>query len=119
MAVAWPAGVPDAVAMDYAATPQNGRVSFQPEIGPDIKRRGTTLDVEEAALRFQPWTMAQYATFRAWYIGTTKQGVEDFTFPDPISGVSSVWSFADTFTVQGITDDLVQVTIPVLRLRPA
>lgn len=119
MAVAFPSGVPTAIALDYVAQPQNGRVEFAPDLGPAIKRRGTTLDVEQAVLRFEPFTRSEYAIFRAWYVTTAKQGTEDFTFPDPISGVSSVWAFTDSYTVQGITDDLLQVSIPVLRLRAA
>lgn len=119
MAIAWPVGVPTKIALSYAAQPQNGRVEFETDIGPALKRRGTTLDIDRATLTFTVWTKAEFALFRSWYADEAKQGVEDFIFPDPISGVSSVWSFEDTYRVQGITNELVQVTISALKLRAA
>lgn len=96
MAVAWPSGVPTCPLRSQAEV-EDTLSRFEPEIGPALVRRRTTLVQPVAAFRFS-FTLAQFADFETWFAGTAKAGAEPFTLPDPVSGSSAIWQFEGAYS---------------------
>ncbi len=106
MTVYWPINVPkrlmsssEASVMDYAAV-------FEPEVGPEIATLRTTADIENWNFDFEPYTVAEFILFEAWYKATLKRGTMDFYFNHPITNVLYRWKMrksqgAYTYKKQG------------------
>jgi hypothetical protein len=100
MAVAWPAGVPDCTLRPRAQV-EDTRQRFEPDIGPPIVRRQTTLVQPVYTMRLS-CSLVEFALFEAWFAGPLAQGANAFAFVDPIRGVAAEWLFEDAYSYSEI-----------------
>ncbi|MFG1247612.1 hypothetical protein [Xanthobacter flavus] len=91
--VDWPAPLPCQPEQGtWQETPNPNTVSFEPEVGPTIDRRRSTVFSLASSCTFM-FTKAEYAVFLAWYRDDLKSGTLPFSFDHPVTGVPSRWKF--------------------------
>jgi hypothetical protein len=92
MSRVWPSTIPQRP--DYGGwdvRPQKNTIAFEPEIGPPITRRRASAANIIADAKFTLRTDAQRADWITFFHTTLVDGSLDFTWNDPITGVSSTW----------------------------
>ena len=94
MVDAWPADLPQCFVRGYSEGMADGRVSVQPDQGPDIVRGRTSSAVRPLSGQMK-MTRAQVATLRNFCDVTLDRGALPFEFPDPtVTGETLLVRFA-------------------------
>lgn len=111
MATPWPAGLPCQPEVgSWQETFQSDVVRFQPEAGPPILRRRSTVQTFTASASFV-FTREQYAIFRAWYRGDLSGGALRFSYDHPVTGEAMEWTFEGEPQMSAITNRKVRVQV--------
>ncbi len=76
---------------DWAGGPVRGRVSFQPDFGPPVERRGVTAETMLFAGTFPQMRAADLAVFRAFFADDLAGGVLPFAWRDPETQLAWAW----------------------------
>lgn len=92
----WPDTVPYCARVPdgHEAVAVDGRVAFQPDVGPAIMRRRTTAEVRRWVITLVPLTQDEFEAFRSFVRDDLSGGVEPFLFPVPGSGAVGRFQFA-------------------------
>ena len=117
---AWPASLPQKPATGgWNGGPQDNRVSFQPEVGPNIDRRRGTARAHIYDARYAALTVTQLNTFVAFFETDLSDGIDTFTWTDPVYADAGVWRFMPSsppYTISEIGGDLYDLTFKVMRV---
>ena len=92
---AWPSYISvwnAALQSGFGENPEANQVAFQPETGPAILRRRTSIsqDLTAFTLRVNAY---QYEQIRKFYRHTVKDGTLSFTMPHPRNRTTGTWQF--------------------------
>lgn len=118
MTAAWPGTVNQIVNPDsFSEAPEQNKASFQPEVGPPIERRRTSISSDVFA--FTQWyTSAEYDDLVDFYRTTLIDGVLTFTRNHPRTGVSATFKFTDVPKISSLLGGQLYVVSHSLRLMP-
>lgn len=118
MTAAWPGTVNQIVNQDsFNEAPERNVISFQPEVGPPIERRRTSISSNVFA--FTQWyTSTEYDALVDFYRTTLLDGVLTFTRNHPRTGVSATFKFTDVPKIVSLMGGLTFVVSHSLRLMP-
>lgn len=95
MVDAWPGTLPQQPLQDgYSEAAGDGRVQYQPDVGPPITRRRTAAVVRPLAVSYE-LTSAQLAILRAFVDTTLLGGSLPFSFPAPSESATYLCRFQD------------------------
>lgn len=92
----WPSTLPQSPLLEgFSSVPQDSVLRSDMDALTKQRNRFTAVvyDVEESYLL----TPAQYTTFRNFYHSTLGNGAEDFLKPNPESGLTELYRFADVY----------------------
>lgn len=88
----WPGNLPSAFRLNTRRiNPRDDRAAFQPEVGPPLRRRRSSLVLREFEGQMT-LTDAQVTIFETFYNDTLEGGTLTFTMDDPTDGLSYTWS---------------------------
>ncbi len=85
MVDAWPAGLPQCFMVGYADGEGDGRIEYQPDIGPPITRQRSAAVVRSIAGSMR-MTKAQLGILHTFFSVTIAGGSLPFSFADPTFG---------------------------------
>lgn len=93
--IVWPQGVPYCARVPdgHEGVLLDGRVSFQPDVGPAIMRRRITATIKMWAITLVPLTQDQFQLFEAFVRDDLSGGVLPFVFRAPGSGAVARFQF--------------------------
>jgi len=92
-AIPWPAELPCQPEQgSWQETPQPDVVSFQPEAGPPIDRRRSTVQTMGSTCTFV-FSKVQYRIFRDWFRKDLRGGALSFSLAHPALGDPCEWRF--------------------------
>lgn len=93
MPAAWPAAVNQfAYRAGYGEQAERNVVSFQPEVGPPIERRRSTVATDIITFEGRG-TPAEWASLKSFYRVTLRDGVDTFTRNHPLTGQAGTFKF--------------------------
>jgi hypothetical protein len=117
MTAAWPVGVPHRPkANSYSETPEDNLARFQPEAGPAITRRRST--IATAAITYDlVMDYLDYQIFETWWRETIAEGALEFTLAHPRGGGDGTFVMTAPPTLVEFGRDTLLVSV-ALRLVP-
>ncbi|MFA7279820.1 MAG: hypothetical protein WC100_06970 [Sterolibacterium sp.] len=90
----WPVALPlRPQGGSYKITPQNNRVSFEPEVGPTLDRRRSTSTNITVTADFDLTSFYMKTVFEEWYKDELMDGILPFMWEDPTECVEYEWKF--------------------------
>lgn len=116
---AWPVGVTQAAEVSgYSEKPERNVRQFQPEVGPPMEARRTSIDVDLIQYETPPLTYAEWTTLLDFYRSDCKDGVLPFTRKHPfdLTGGDLNFKFVDVPQFRAVTHDMGRATISLRRL---
>lgn len=118
MAVAF-APVPARVMINLSGRAESNQIAFESDRGPPITRAGSTRVLQVRDITFEPWTLAQYASFETWWETVLAGGAERFLLPDPMTKAEAEWAIpvGETYQFRTLTPARVQVSLRAIRVR--
>lgn len=115
----WPASLPQYPRPEgWSGGPKEGRVIFDPDVGPPIMRRRTTGETRIYQAEFPPLTTAQRATFEAFWVADLGGGALPFSWRDPVTNEPALWHIIgdrQTYSLSAIGADLHRLSLTLLR----
>ena len=117
MTVAWPSSLPQKPFRgQWNEQAQDDVVRFQPESGPPILRRRSTVQTSVATATFR-MTNEQIADFMVFHKEQLKGGALRFSWPHPVTGEAVTWTFEEPYSYRHVDDDVYDLAV-TLRRRP-
>lgn len=92
----WPYdAVPFNWTLETSGGPQSNKISFKPDVGPNIERRRASAVARRYQVECPGLTQAEYISFLEFYHTTLKEGTLVFMARDPFTGDDKLWKFGD------------------------
>lgn len=107
----WPGSLPQKPLFDtWNESPADNLVRFQPDVGPEKRRRRTTRGRKVVSCQFL-MTGAEVAVLDTFYETTLQDGALAFDWDHPRTDVNKSWAFTEPYDLVCVGPDDYRITV--------